>query len=242
MIGVVADLLILGLSVFIIIRGVKSGFIKSVMRLVRGFVAFIAAYAFAPLLGGFINSRFILPSMSGSIAGTIRSLVEKSDGVRAVVDLFTEMPDAVKQITDRYGVTPETVTEAVASSPSKEAAINRAAETIAGGVSGVISNCIAFVIIFVAVFIALVILTVILDSVFHLPVLKTANKVFGTVFAIIEALLIAYVISNLFGAGVRALEPVNPAVFGQKVIDKTLIVRFFTKYDLFQMLVNVFRA
>ena len=63
MIGIAVDAVILIICVFIIIRGVRAGFIKSVMGLLKGIVSFIAAYAFTPYLGAFIKEKFILPSL-----------------------------------------------------------------------------------------------------------------------------------------------------------------------------------
>ncbi len=242
MISIVADLVIVAICIFILIRGIKAGFIKSFMRLLRGVVAFIAAYAFTPTLGALINSRFILPAMSKGIGDTIRSLVEKTDGVQAVTDLFSQAPDAVTQILSRYGVSTGIVNEAIVSMPSKEAAVNGAAEAIAGPVSTMISNSIAFTLIFASVFILLAIVTVILDSVFHLPVLNTANRIFGAVFAVAEAFLLAYVLSNLAGAGFRAFAAFNPEMFGQKVIDRSYVMRFFAEHDFLNMIVNVIRG
>ncbi len=245
MIGILVDVLIFIVCVIIIIRGVRAGFIKSVMGLLKGVVAFIAAYAFTPLLGGFIKEKFILPSLSGNIADTIRSVVRDADGVEAVSKIISEANNAatnVGGILERYGVTAQEAADAASTAPTKEAAVNSAADTIASPVAGTIANCIAFFLIFITVFLLLVILTHILDSVFHLPVLKTANKLFGLIFGIIEAFIFAYVLSNVAGFALRALESVDPNLFGQKVIDASFLMRFFIKIDLLKLISGVISA
>ena len=245
MIGIVIDVIILIICVIIVIRGVRAGFIKSVMGLLKGIVAFIAAYAFTPYLGAFIRDKFILPPMSGNIADTIRSVVQDTDGVSGVSKLISEARDSVNSvgtILERYGVTAKEAADAASTAPTKEAAVNAAADTIASPVAGIISNCIAFILIFVVVFLVLVLLTHILDSIFHLPVLNTANKVLGLVFGILEALVFAYVLSNVAGFALRALESVAPNVFGQKVIDGSFIMRFFIKIDLLKLISGVLSA
>ena len=236
MIGILIDVLILIICTIIIIRGVRAGFIKSVMGLLKGIVSFIAAYAFTPLLGSLIKEKMILPSLSGNIADTLGSLVRNSEGVESVTKLISEAGDIVGGIMERYGVAPETVADAASSAPAKEAAVKSAADAIASPVAGTISNCIAFVAIFALVFLVLVIVTHILDTVFHLPVLNTANKVLGLVFGILEALLFAYILSNIAGFAVKALASVDTRMFGQKVIDSSYVMRFFIKLDLFKLL------
>ncbi|MBR3423509.1 MAG: CvpA family protein, partial [Clostridia bacterium] len=232
MIGIAVDVVILIICTVIVVRSIRCGFVKSVMGLLKGVVSFIAAYAFTPLLGGFIKDRFILPSMSGNIADTIRSVVRDADGVGGVSKVISDVNDAVSNvgsILQRYGVTAEEVSDAASKATTKEAAVQTAADTIANPVAGTISNCLAFILIFITVFLTLVLLTHILDSIFHLPVLKTANKVLGLIFGIAEALIFAYVLSNVAGFALVALESVDPNVFGQKVIDGSFIMRFFIK-------------
>ncbi|MBQ6261970.1 MAG: CvpA family protein [Clostridia bacterium] len=245
MIGIAVDAFILIICAVIVIRSVRIGFIKSVMGLLKGVVSFIAAYAFTPILGGFIKDKFILPSLSGNIADTIRSVVRDADGVSGVSQIISGANDAVSNvgsILERYGVTAKEVSDAASAAPTKEAAVKTAADTIADPVAGTISNCIAFILIFVVVFLALVILTHVLDSIFHLPVLKTANKVFGLIFGILEALIFAYVLSNVAGFALVALESVDPNVFGQKVIDGSFVMRFFIKIDLLKLISGVLGA
>lgn len=242
MIGIAIDAVILLICVIIIIRGVRAGFIKSVMGLLKGVVSFIAAYAFTPYLGAFIKDRFVLPSLSGNIADTIRSVVRDAEGADAVSKILSGANEAVNNvgsILERYGVTAKEAADAASTAPTKEAAVKTAADTIAGPVAGTISNCIAFILIFIAVFLVLVLLTHILDSIFHLPVLNTANKVLGLIFGLLEAALFAYVLSNIAGFAVRALESVAPDIFGQKVIDGSYIMRFFIKLDLLKLISGV---
>ena len=242
MIGIVIDALILVICVIIIIRSVRAGFIKSVMGLLKGVVSFIAAYAFTPYLGDFIRDKFILPSMSGNIADTIRSVVRDADGVSGVSKIISDAEKTVNSIgsmLERYGVTSQEAADAASAAPTKEAAVKAAADSIASPVAGIIANCIAFILIFITVFLILLLLTHILDSIFHLPVLNTANKVLGILFGVLEAFIFAYVLSNVFGFALRALESVDPNVFGQKVIDGSFIMRFFIKIDLLKLISGV---
>lgn len=241
-VSIIVDALIVVVAVIIVVNGIRLGFVKSVMGLLKGIVSFIAAYAFTPYLGGFIKERFILPAMSSNISGTIGSLAEPSAGIKGVTDLFTDVPDAVRQIMDRYGSSGEAVHEAVAASTSRDAAVKSAADAIASPIAGTLSNCIAFVLIFAAVFLAFVIVTAILDKIFRLPVLNVANRAFGAAFGVLEAVIFAYVLSNVSAALIGYLGSVNPGLFGQRVIDNSHVMRFFLEHDIFSLFGGVFRG
>ena len=236
--SIVLDVLILAVCGLVIFRAARSGFIKSVMGLLRGITAFIAAYAFTPMVGRFIKERFILGSLSGNISDTIRSLTS-GDGAKNVADLFREVPDALGQIIGRYGADAGEIGKAVGGVASREAAIKTASDAIANPVAVTISNCIAFILIFAIVFLALVIVTAILDAVFHLPVLNGVNKAFGLIFGVAEALLFAWVISYVAAAAVRALGSVDPNTFGEQVIEKSYIMKFFLSFNLLGVIGNV---
>lgn len=237
--SIIIDVLIVAVCGIVIFMAVRSGFIKSVMGLLRGITAFVAAYAFTPIVGRFIKERFILGSLSGNISETIRSLTNGKEGSEGVAALFREVPDALKQIIGRYGADAGKIGETVEGISGKETAIKTASDAIANPVAVTISNCLAFILLFIAVYLLLVLLTVILDAVFHLPVLNGVNRAFGLVFGIAEALLLAWIISYVAAAAVRALGSVDPNTFGEQVISKSYVMRFFLSFNLLGVIGNV---
>jgi uncharacterized membrane protein required for colicin V production len=238
-ISITIDVVILAVCSIVIIKSIKAGFIKSVMGLLKGIVSFLAAYAFTVPLGNFIKEKFILGALSGNISETIRSLTNGKEGVDGVLHLFSEMPDALNQIMGRYGANAGDVGKAIEGLPGRDAAIGTASDFIANPVAVTISNCLAFLLIFLTVFAVLSLLTVILDAVFHLPVLHGVNKAFGVAFGILEALIFAWVISYVAASAMRALGSVDPSVFGEQVVEKSLIMRLFLSFNLLGVIGNV---
>ena len=83
-----------------------------------------------------------------------------------------------------------------------------------------------------AALIALKLITFILDLICRLPVLATLNSLLGFVFGLANALIGAWVITNLAVGLTHALNAVKPDIFNQSVIDGSIIVKFFCDQSL----------
>ena len=237
--SILLDGIILIVCAVIIFKSIKAGFIKSVMGLIKGIASFIAAYAFTGTLGNIIKEKFIIGGLSGNIEDTLHSLAPGGEGTQSLENLIKEMPDALNQIVERYGAQTDNLTQIVKDSPSGEDAVKKVADCIADPIAGSISNVIAFILIFAAVFIALTIITALLDAVFHLPVLHGANKLFGIAFGVAEALLFAFVLSYLGAELMKALGSVDSKLFGEQVIENSVILKFFSNHNLLDIIGNV---
>ena len=91
------------------------------------------------------------------------------------------------------------------------------------------------VVIFIIAFVVLKVVTCVVDGAFKLPVLKTANTLLGFVFGLILAVLFIMIYSELCAALVSALGPISPKLFGQDVVDKTLLVKFFSEHSVLNL-------
>ena len=100
---------------------------------------------------------------------------------------------------------------------------------------------IAFLILFIASFILLSILTAVLDLVFSMPVLKGPNIALGLVFGVVEALFFVWILSIALAVLVRGLGAVEPKVFGDEVVNHTVVCSFFLKVNPLQLLYGLFR-
>ena len=239
MISIIADVLIAAVMVFTIVMAAKKGLIKSVTGLIKGAVSFIAAYAFTPMLSGLIYDKFMLGRISGGIEKTLLSLSGDGSGTYDLAGMFDKMDSSLKQIIDRYGADASEVGELCKSSAASKSSVEGLADIIAHPVADMISSALAFIGIFVAVFLALTILAFILDAIFHLPVLKSTNKFLGFVFGIAEALILAVFISSAVAALVRGLGSVNSDLFGDKVVESSYLLKFFSTVDLFGLVGTV---
>ncbi len=240
--GIVIDIIIALISVAIIVKAYKSGLVKSVMGLIRGVVSFVAAYAFTPMLGDYFYQNWALKWISGGIEKSVRSMADSGEGSFNLSKMLEDMPDMMRQIIDRYGASESELGAKFSGvTEGTDKAVAAFADYIAQPVADMLSSAAAFLAIFAAVFIVLSIVTAIIDSIFKLPVLSGANKLLGVVFGVVEAGLVAVLISSAVSVAMTALGSVNPELFGEHVLDGSIILKYLSSVDLFGLLESVIR-
>ena len=222
------DVILLIIAAICMIGGYRKGFIRSVMNLVTAAVSFLAAYALTPKLAEYISDKFIMNMISGDIKDTLDSLTSVNGGDLA--KLFADMPEALSNMLARYNCDASIATAADTS--------DGLARVIASPAVNMISTAIAFLIIFIVAVIVMKILTLILDSVFKLPLLNGANKMLGLVFGAVTAIIIIWAVSVFGGSLISALGSVAPEYFGDKVIEDSMVLQFFHKFNIINRLLQ----
>lgn len=231
------DVLLLVIIACTVIGGYKRGFIRSVMNFASALLSFFAAVYFTPYFSEYLKTNVFLSRISGGIAETLRSLLGIGTADRSTEQLFEDMPDALVNIAERFGVNMENfVSEYSSSSPATEETVKIMSDAIADPVASVISSAIAFILIFVAAGIVLKIVTSVLNAFFELPVLKQLNSFAGLIFGIFCAVFYAVVISSVIVSLVGALHSVDPSAFSQELIEKTTMVKMFSGVRLGMLL------
>ncbi len=231
--NLILDGIILLICVTCVILGAKRGFIKSLMGSCTLIAALFVAYAFSPALTAHIEQQPFIRNISSSIADTIKSLSENEQGSYDLLRLFDEMPDAFRQIIDRYDADEERLTDALPDEPeAEEEDVHLLSELIAEPVARAISGVLAFLALFVGSVIVLKLLTWILDLIFQLPVLKTANSMLGFLFGVLSALLWAWVLSSLSVTLAKAMFSISPELFPEDLVEKTILVKLFSSFRL----------
>ena len=226
--SLVFDIIILAVCVTSIALGAKRGFIKSVMGVCTLIAALCLAYAFTPTVSGYIRNSQAIENISASIGETIKSLSYTEEGGYDLEKMFTDMPDAFKQILDRYNVDDSQLSESIPpSSEAPESAVDSLACAIAEPVADAISSVSAFLLIFIASVAVLKLLTWLLDLLFQLPVLKTANTMLGLLVGVVIALFWAWILCPLSIVFIRAMASISPDLFNESVIEHSVILSFF---------------
>ncbi len=99
----ILDAILIVMCIVCVAVGTKRGFVKTVyVSLLSSVISAIAAYTFTPYFANFIKEKFLMESVSGGIAETIRSLVPASDGSYDLSSLFSDMPQTLSSIIERY--------------------------------------------------------------------------------------------------------------------------------------------
>lgn len=232
----ILDAILIVMCIVCVAVGTKRGFVKTVMSVLSSLISAIAAYTFTPYFANFIKEKFLMEPVSGGIADTIRSLVPAADGNYDLSSLFSDMPQTLSSIIERYHGNSDSLEALVKSmTETGDEAVRTLSRAIAEPIVNMISTVCAFIVIFVTALVILKVVTCVVDGVFKLPVLKTANTLLGFVFGLILAVFIIMIYSELCAALVSALGPISPKLFGQNVVDKTLLVKFFSEHSVLNL-------
>ena len=211
------------------------------MGLVSAVASAIAAYAFTPMLAKFIADRFLSERITAGIDETLQSL-----SLDTTTDLFNldrvsvDLPEPFTAILDRYHIDLGSMIARMRGLTSaSEETVHSLAGDIASPTVRVLSCAIAFLAIFVGAFLLLSIVTVLLDALFRMPVLNGANIFFGALFGIAEAAVFVFVLAVVLSVLVRALGSIDPNLFGDQVVDNTVVCGFILEHNPFKLIYNV---
>lgn len=229
------DAVILFCAIIIIWSGTRKGFVRSVMGLVSGIASLFVAYAYSPVLSEYIKDNYLIERITSGISETLRSLsFDTSTEMYNLDRLAEDLPEPFVGILDRYGVAVDSFAEKLRGLTGCTAGVvDDYAREIADPVSNVISSAISFILLFVAAFLALSIITSILNLIFKLPILKSANTFFGFVLSAAEAVLVVCILASVLSLLVTSLGSIDPELFGEHVINDTVVCKYLIKEDLF---------
>jgi len=228
------DAVILFAAILIIWLGVRRGFVRSVMGLVTGIASTIAAYAYTPVLAGYIRKNYLIENITNGIAETLRSLALDTETDLYNLDrLASDLPEPFTSILERYGIDVEAFVGQIRGlSACDEAVVDAFAAQIAAPTTTVLSSVAAFVIIFCAVLFVLSLLTGLLDLIFTLPVLRSANLLLGFLLGAAEAAFIACLLASVMSVLAGSLGAVDPSLFGTDVVEDTIICKFIIEHNM----------
>ncbi len=222
------DGLILLCAIWCIVSGVKKGFIRSAMGLVKGAVSLLAAWAYTPVVRESLKENYIIDRIAAGIGETLRSLaLNLETQTYDLSKVATDLPEAYTAILTRYGIDIPSFSEKLAQvTQADESVIADYSAQIADPCATMVASAAAFALVFLAVYVGLTFVAWVGDLFFHLPVLSEANHFAGFVFGCLEAAFFAYVIAIVGGSLVEALGPIDPGLFGAAAVQNTVLCRW----------------
>lgn len=235
------DGLILICAIWCIVSGVKKGFIRSAMGLVKGIVSLLAAWAYTPVVQERIKENYIIDRISAGIAETLRSLaLNLETQTYDLSRIAKDLPEAYTAILTRYGIDIPSFSAKIAEvTQADEGIIAAYSAQIADPCATMVASAAAFAILFLGVYVALSLVAWFGDMLFHLPVLSEANHFAGLVFGCIEAAFFACVIASIGGSLVEALGPIDPTLFGPAAVQNSVLCKWILSQDLLTTLTGV---
>lgn len=239
MVNFIIDIVLVAVAVIIIVRGWKNGAVKGILSFAVNIVAAVVAYAFTPKLAALIYDNWILQKISSGIEKTVGSLARSGDGYD-FAKLIEEMPEVFSNMLTKYGVKSASLEEfASGLSETGEAALRKVSDFIASPVSTIISNALAFIVIFIVALIVLKLASKLIITLFKAPLLKTADRLAGLLLGCLNAVIILWIVSIVVSHGITALGSVAPSWFGEDVVERSVVLGFFAKYNPLKIIENV---
>ncbi len=197
--GIVIDILLLGLIAVFSFKGSRDGFAKTLVEFVSIFVAFIIALMLSTPISNFTYDKFIKNSAQQTIYVALEQRVE--DGIADVEEIkndvnevVSKLPDIIKNLLPSEEEQNRLVDEAVQSVDITEISHNLENNVVRPAAVTVI-KIIAFILLFVIASIVLSIVAKMLKFVNKIPLLGKANALLGGVIGFLKAAVFVVIIS-----------------------------------------------
>lgn len=225
------DVIVIAAFAGCLIRGIRKGFVKSIIGIVVVIAAIFASVHISPSLAGVMEDKFV----HKAVVSAAKDSIPKVD----TDTLVNEMPPAFKKSLDRFRTDPDDVKALFENSDineTEEQKRNKIAETMAAPLSKAISKALAFLVVFVVLYLVLFIISIIVCAVVKLPLLRTADKLLGAILGGASGLLLAWGISLAICALLPHLSVLYEGTIPDTVIDNSIVVKFIGKFDPFKLI------
>lgn len=241
MVSFILDAILIIICIAVIATSIKRGFVRTILSILSSVAAILLSVVFTPAVSDFFYDKFMLSAITGGISDTVRSLAGNGSS-EGIEEMFTSMPEALSDILERYNVSEGTVSDMLTSAQNGTIDIDAVCETIASPIATTISNALAFILCFIVAIILLKIVISIVDTIFKLPILNSVNRTAGLLLGLALAVIIIFVYSSAAVQLVNSLGAVSPELFGEKVIEDSVIVKFFSEHNIFSIVENVLQG
>jgi len=238
MFSFILDAILIVICLSTVFISVKRGFVKTILSIVSAVAAIFLSVVFTPTVSTFIYDKFMLAAISNGISDTVKSLAGNGTS-EGIAQMFESMPEALSKLMERYNVGEEALNGMIDSAAGGNADIQSICDTIASPIATTISNALAFIACFIVAVLVLKIIIAIIDLIFKLPILNSVNRTAGLILGLVLAVVIIFAYSEAAVHLVTAMGAISPEFFGEKVIEDTIIVKFFSEYNIFGLIEDV---
>ena len=211
------DILFLVIAAIMILICAKRGFLKSVIRFARLLIAFISAYLFGGMLGGFLYNSLFFDPVYDFFYKKIEAIYNGTAAALHVDQVLEQLPD--------FLVTDAMRANIIAAQESGTDMIHSVTTAVATPVATLISNLTGYLFVFVVTLLLLWIGVAVLDKLIEkIAFLHKVNTLLGALWGAFAAILLLLVLSSLIKAFFS-----NSSVYTDSIILKFLGESAFLK-------------
>ena len=214
-----------------LIRGINRGFIKGIIGLAVVIAALIGAVRLSPAIAVKLNDKFIHNAVVSSAKEDIPDV--------SVDTLVNEMPQAFKNVLNRFGTKTEdvgTLYDNFNDGETEQSKRDKIAELMGAPLAKGISKALAFLLVFVVLYLLLFVISLIICAIAKLPILRGIDKFLGGVSGARSGLLLAWGLSIAISALIPHLSVLYDGIALDNVVDNSKIVKFLGEIDPFNFL------
>lgn len=217
--ALVIDALIITVVIFLIFRGSKRGLILSLCAFLALLIAFFGArYAadrFAPPLGAFLGDH-IERSLVSQLSELELPAGEELAGILQALPEIVKKYLMPQETANHIAVTVSSLLEGL-----KEDLVRIAAREAAALIAEAAAEFIVFTVSFAVLLVGCHLLARLLDAVFHLPLLRDVNGLFGAIFGAAQAATLALLFAWFVGKTELLISP--------QLVQKTYLLKFLVE-------------
>ncbi len=203
----IVDIVLVGLLVIMAVRGCVQGFLKTILKSGRFFLAVLLTVALTSPVAALLNDNLINPPIYSAVNGKLTELADAAEG--SADSLLESVPAFLK---NQLG-------ENISTTGKLEQLVDEWSETISQSISGAISTVLAVILLFVALMLLLTILIKILSSVIEkIKLLDTVNRVLGLVLGLLVG-------GALMLLAARVVAPILTALGQDALVDSSFILK-----------------
>ncbi|MBO5252469.1 MAG: CvpA family protein [Clostridia bacterium] len=217
------DIAVLVVIVFFAVRGIKKGFIKSLIDFLGAFIAMAAAGILSLPAAQWVYNTFFRDALTEKVAATVTGL-DAADSVQAI---FAEFPELILRALEAAGITESGVLAQI------DAGTMNIAEAITAAISPMLIGLVrvlAMVVLFLLLLVVIRAVGTVVSGLFTLPLLNGVNKLLGFVFGIFLAVVAIWVVL----ACVQAFVPLVSTELQTKIItaqESSFVYRFLYDFN-----------
>ena len=217
--SIVADILFVVAGLLTVLICVKRGFFLTLLRFLKLFLAFGAAYLWGGAFGSFLGEKFLNTPIRNWVFGRVNEIYQNTAGGFDVQSAVGAVPDFL--LTDSLRGQLEAL------GGSGEELVNSVTDTVAGSLSSVICSVLGFILVFLLAFLALTVVYVLIKHIKdRIPIIGLADRILGGVLGLALAWMLLLVVGSLL-----------KVFFGNsEFYTGSAVMRFFGDSDWFRML------
>ena len=241
--GLIIDITLVVLAIFIIIRFTIKGFFSSVLDVCKLFLSAIIAYLVRIPIAKLFSSLFMEKAMKSLVKGSIEAYLD-SDLAKISIDITTlyeqlnKTPEFFEKFLTRFGLDYERFFADLndLTQNKNTEVIEPIVDNLGPAVALLLSTVLALIVAFVVLYIVFIIVAKLLENLTKFDGVKTANRILGLVIGLVLSVLVMWLVSMGVIALVEFVSPVAPNIISPELAEGSMIIDIFKNLNIIDLI------